>query len=48
MDEIGLKPFRPYNIIMTSQFGKKAGGNISTCEVLIQGFSSVILSEGSL
>jgi hypothetical protein len=32
MDEIRLKIFHPYNIILVAQSGKKAVGNISTCE----------------
>jgi hypothetical protein len=45
MDEIGLKPFCPYNIILAAQFGKEAGGNISTSESHDIGFSSVFLSK---
>jgi hypothetical protein len=48
MDEIGLKPFCPYNIILVAQFGKKAGGNISNCENCDLRFLGVFLSKGSL
>jgi hypothetical protein len=48
MDEIGLKPFCPYNIIMANQFGKEVGGNISTCESPYLGFLGVFLSYRSL
>jgi hypothetical protein len=41
MDEIGLKLFCPYNIILVAQFGKKARGNISTCESHDLGFLDV-------
>jgi hypothetical protein len=42
------KPFHPYNIILVAQFGKKVGGNISTCENCDFWFSSIFLLEGSL
>jgi len=48
MNEIGLKPFRPYDIILIAQSGKKVGRSISTCENLDLGFSSIFLLEGSL
>jgi hypothetical protein len=48
MDEIRLKPFRAYNIILTTQYGKDVGGNISTCESYDLGFSGVFLSKGSI
>jgi hypothetical protein len=48
MDEIGLKPFHPYNIILVAQSGKEAGGNISTYESLDLGFSSIFLLKGTL
>jgi hypothetical protein len=48
MDEIGLKPFCPHNIIMATQSRKEAGGNISTCESLDLGFLGIFLSKGSL
>jgi hypothetical protein len=48
MDEMGLKAFHPYNIILATQFGKEVGRNISTCESHDLGFSGVFLSKGSL
>jgi hypothetical protein len=48
MNETWLKPFCPYNIILTAQFRKKAGGSISTCENPDLGFLNVFLSKGSL
>jgi hypothetical protein len=38
MDEIGLKPFCPYDIILAAHFGKEVRGNISTCESCDLGF----------
>jgi hypothetical protein len=35
MDQTRLKPFRPYNIILVAQSGKKVGGNISLVKILI-------------
>jgi hypothetical protein len=48
MDEIGLKPFHPYNIILATQSRKDAGGNILTCESLNLRFLGIFLLEGSL
>jgi len=48
MDEIGLKPFHPYNIILVAQSGKKAGGNISTYESRNLRFLGVFLLKGTL
>jgi hypothetical protein len=41
LDETKLKPFCPFNIILATQFGKKAGRNISTCENPNLGFLGV-------
>jgi hypothetical protein len=48
MDEIGLKPFRPYNILLTAKFGKKVKNNIPTCESIDLRFFGVFFLEGSL
>jgi hypothetical protein len=48
MDEIGQKPFCPYNIILVAQSSKKARGNISICESHDLGFLGIFLLEGSL
>jgi hypothetical protein len=41
MDEIKLKPFCPYNIILAVQSGKEAGGNIAICGSCDLGFLEV-------
>jgi hypothetical protein len=48
MDETGFKPFHPYNINLATQFGKKVGRNISTCESPDLRFSCVFLLERNL
>ncbi len=48
MDEIGLKPYHPYNIILTTQSKKDARGNISTCESFDLRFSGIFILKGSL
>jgi len=48
MDEIRLKPFHPYNIILATQFGKEVGGNISTCGSCDLGFLDIFFSKGTL
>jgi hypothetical protein len=47
LDETKLKPFCPYNIILTTQFGKKARRNISTYENPNLGFLGVFLKGKS-
>jgi hypothetical protein len=48
MDETRLKPFRPYNIILVAQYGKKARGKILTCESLDLRILGVFFSKGNL
>jgi hypothetical protein len=48
MDEIGLKPFHPYSIILGTYPGKEVGGTISTCESFDLRFMGVFLLEGTL
>jgi len=48
MDEIGLKPFPPYNIILAAKFGKETRGNISTCGSRDLGFLDIFILKGAL
>jgi hypothetical protein len=41
MDETWLKPFCPYNIILTTQSRKEVGRNISICESFNLGFLGI-------
>jgi hypothetical protein len=43
MDEIKLKPFLPYNIILEAQFKKELKGKVSTCGGRDLGFLDVFL-----
>jgi hypothetical protein len=47
MDETKIKPIRPYNIILVTQFGKEVGGNISTCGSVDLRILGIFLLEGS-
>jgi len=48
MDEIGLKPFPPYNIILAAKFGKETRGNILTCGSRDLGFLDIFILKGAL
>jgi hypothetical protein len=48
MDEIGLKPFHPYNIILATWFRKDPRGNTFTCENPNLRFLGIFLLKGSL
>jgi len=35
MDETGLKPFHPYNIILATQYGKRWEGTFQLVKIMI-------------